>query len=84
MESASNESKFKYKATRYPWDEWFARKSVTLVKGRDYVVQSHGFGMNARMAAKSRGLRVSITVKEKYITITVVGPLPTKEDKAEA
>ncbi len=56
---------------RYPWDEWFERGSITLIRGYDYFGPSYGFAGTARNAAAKRGIKLSVEIEESSVTITV-------------
>lgn len=45
---------------RYPWESWLGRLPRVLVRGRDYVCESHCMAIIARRAAKR--LKVPITI----------------------
>lgn len=54
---------------RYPWDRWFAALPVTLRRWEDFEVEPASFGINARLAAKARGLGVKVKVDGDRVTI---------------
>jgi hypothetical protein len=57
---------------RYPWDDWFRDPIVTLYRGTHYTCQTHGMMRNALQAAKSRGLKLSIKMRDSHLTITIL------------
>lgn len=65
------------------WDDWFARGTVRLTRGRQFAGQSHGMAQQARNAAAARGLRVSVSLDSArgIVTVTVVGRTGTGKGK---
>lgn len=57
---------------RYPWERWFARRSVVLRRGVDFDGAVHGFLGTARHAAKRMGLRLRAVIVEDSVVITVL------------
>ncbi len=53
----------------YHWDNWFRMKSFTLVKGKHFTVTTQSMALQARIAARRRGIR--ITVKRRYGKVIV-------------
>lgn len=62
---------------RYPWDEWFGRGAVALVRGVDFNGRSDTFVQLVRRAAVAR--RLSLVVRQsaggEVVSVTVVGRL---------
>ncbi len=55
---------------RYPWDDWFAKSSVTLKKGIDFICAIHGMAAMIRNEASKRQVKVSLRIRDdKEITI---------------
>jgi hypothetical protein len=56
---------------RYPWNRWFGKRTFTLTRGVDYLVETHGMrGMLYRHAA-NRGIRIRLRVANDTIQGTV-------------
>ncbi len=56
---------------RYPWDTWFQQDTFTLVKKKDFTAAIHGMAQMIRNSASSRGIKVSLNITDKSITVTV-------------
>lgn len=63
--------KKKRKLPRYPWDKWFKKDKIVLVRGTHYHCQPHSMGVQVRDAAKKRDLDVSVSISEGTITAIV-------------
>lgn len=61
--------------TRYPWDDWFDRGIVTLVRGRHYLCRTDSMVQMVRFAAADRNLLVNTTIADdgSSISFAVVG-----------
>lgn len=57
---------------KYTWDKWFARKKFRLVRGKHFDCMPHSMGVQVRMAASNRGLRVSVQIDEERLTVSVI------------
>jgi hypothetical protein len=57
---------------RYPWDEWFDKGSMTLVRGTHFTGAPHGMARTAQQAAARAGLTISVRVDADKLTIRVV------------
>jgi hypothetical protein len=56
----------------YPWDTWFKRNSITLLRGTHYNCPTVSMGQQIRSAAYKR--KVGVTIKgnsDDSITITM-------------
>ena len=62
---------FKKHGSRYPWAEWFKKRSFTLKHGVDFHCLPHGMAMSARHAAKRANLSISVEIGVDMITIRV-------------
>ena len=64
--------------TRYPWDKWFARRSVCLVRGKNYQCRTASMVQHIYQAARKGRYNLEIDVHpsedERSITIVVFGP----------
>jgi hypothetical protein len=60
-------------ARRYDWEKIFGRKSSVLRRGKDYNGLDHCFAVHTRLAAKRYGYRVSVSVGDGFVRITVNG-----------
>jgi hypothetical protein len=60
-------------AKRYPWREWFKKKSFKLFKGVDYEGRTYAMAQQVRNAAKlpQYHVRVSIVIAEDDNSIEV-------------
>lgn len=63
--------KKKKKLPRYPWDKWFKKNKLVLVRGKHYECQPHSMGVQVRDAATKRDLEVSVEIDEGTITATI-------------
>lgn len=63
--------KKKKKLPRYPWDKWFKKNKLVLLRGKHYECQPHSMGVQVRDAATKRGLQISVEVDEGIITATI-------------
>ncbi len=59
------------RGVRYPWDEWFMKGRFTLVRGKHFGGKVHGMAQTARTAAAVRNIRISVSIGEDRLTITV-------------
>ena len=55
---------------RYPWARWFGLGSVTLVRGRDYHIMTHGLAQTARQAAARLGFSLRVEIGEGILKLT--------------
>jgi len=55
---------------RYPWARWFGLGTVTLVRGRDYHIMSHGLAQTARQAATRLGFSLRVQIGDGIVTLT--------------
>jgi hypothetical protein len=60
-------------ARRYNWEKIFGRKSSVLRRGVDYNGLDNSFAVHVRLAAKRYGYRVSVSLGEGCVKITVNG-----------
>lgn len=61
---------------RYPWREWFARKTFFLIQGVHYDCMTHAMAQMVRNVAASatHRLRVSVNVwNDRKIEVVVLG-----------
>jgi len=72
-----------YKDPQYRWDEWFSNPKFKLERGKHFTSQSHGMSIMVRQAAKKRGLRVSVHIKEDVLIVEVRGPDGKSRNKEE-
>lgn len=58
---------------KYPWDQWFGKKTFTVVKGTHYTTHTHTMAQVVRNAAADRGVRVSIKMAPNlsWLKVTV-------------
>jgi len=56
---------------KYPWEQWFARKRLRLVKGQQYDCQPHSMAQQVRNAAYDYGVRVSIQIIGDVVLVTI-------------
>ena len=56
---------------RYPWEEWFIRRTFTLTKGKDYLCSSVSMAQQVRNIASQYRLKVSIDETEKGLFVVV-------------
>lgn len=63
--------KRKRKLTRYPWDNWFKKAKLVLVRHKDYECQPHSMSVQVRDAAAKRGFQASVEIDEGTITATI-------------
>jgi hypothetical protein len=49
----------------YPWERWFRKRRIKLMRGRDYRCMTHCFNVLARAAAKRLNYAVSIRMLER-------------------
>ena len=56
---------------RYPWDAWFTRGRVLLVRGIDFNGRMDTFSQQVRRAAVSRRLSIVLTVDDDGRSLTV-------------
>lgn len=63
----------------YPWKDWFTRKDVTLVKGKDYHINTPSMIQQTRNRACSAKFRLAVRINANYkddiIRVRVVGRL---------
>ncbi len=70
MKKVEKERAKKY-AVSYPWDEWFARKEFTLVRGEDFHSTMVGMRQMIRRQAVWRNVGVKTTVWGETIHVLV-------------
>jgi hypothetical protein len=68
-----------YKDPHYDWDKWFSNPRFKLERGKHFTAQNHGMAIMVRQAARKRGLKVSVHIKENILTVEVKGS-DDKED----
>lgn len=56
---------------RYPWDEWFKAREISLRKGEDYNGRTDTFATRIRITAGERGYKVSIRIDDDGEGMTV-------------
>jgi hypothetical protein len=64
-------SKRRKKHSRYPWDRWFSKSKLRLVRGKHFYCQPHSMGVQLRVAAMHRGVAVSIRIQEDVLLVTI-------------
>lgn len=57
---------------RYPWEEWFAKGTFTLKKGRDYDCEPFSMTMMVRMNARKEGLKVRTSTHGDTVEVEVI------------
>lgn len=60
--------------TEYPWDKWFARRSLVLVQGKDFACQVHGMSQQIRNKAAKRGIAVAIDIVGRTLQVGILSP----------
>ena len=56
----------------YPWPEWLrAGQEITLVKGKHFTCQGHGLAQQFRRRAAAVGLKVSISVTDEALIVSL-------------
>lgn len=65
-------------ARRYPWANWFSKKSFTLVKGRDYNGRTYSMVQQIRNTAGlpryRKRVHAEVSPDENTIVVKVIGP----------
>ena len=56
---------------RYPWEVWFSKKKVRLIRGRDYHCMSHSMSVQIRAAAPNFQKAVSVEIDEEGLTVHI-------------
>ena len=58
---------------RYPWEKWFSKKSLTLVRGKHFKISPHGMAQMIRNAAgKERyNVKVSVSIQDDTVRATI-------------
>ncbi len=55
---------------KYPWDNWFSRKQLRLVRGRDYTCMPHSMAQQIRNKATVVDKSVSIRIENEVLIVT--------------
>ena len=69
--SAKQSKTLRPTVARYPWDKWFARRTITLTQSVDYWCEPHGMVSQIRNAASHREISVSVHLHSGVITVEV-------------
>jgi hypothetical protein len=56
----------------YPWDEWLDSSVWRLTVGQDFMAKPMSMAHMARIAAKARGKRCRVAIREDHIIIQAV------------
>ncbi len=60
----------------YPWEEWFGKavsKPLKLTRGKHYPGQDAYFGDSCRKQARTRKLKISVSLGDGHVTIQILG-----------
>lgn len=61
---------------KYPWKEWFRKRRLQLVRGRDYDCSPGSFAQQLRNAASVYGIGISVeTTEDDTFIVQIRSPL---------
>lgn len=61
---------------RYPWEDWFSRKKITLIRGKHFFCQPHSMAQQIRNEARLYWVSISIEINDDTVTATITQEEP--------